>query len=618
MSDLDIINQKNIKLIDYYLSLNHLITIYLNNLLQNIENKDLKFKINTNLDNLDNNNNVLKKIKKSINTIDNKNNTSVILFLLNRYNDIINININTYEILIFIKKINIFDEKTLISDTSKNNINNNKIVILDSYNKIEIKTKNQLNSIIQYYKDNIILNDNNYSILHDFYLKNTQIIKLYVDIVKHYNNVNNISNNNVLKRLIMFNNNINKNNLIVQNLKTNNSKIKYSLNSLNQFSYLFYKNKNGVITKNNSIVNKFNYYVSNNKNKNLSKLLSNNLSININIKHLTDSINNKTLSTIHSILHDLYKVDMEFINITLFETYIDNINYNIDTLLDTEYILNKDIGINNNYINKTKTIITNQEYTNLQINDNKYKNEYYLGKCNTIYNINNFNYGLKKNNNLIGGATNDIDKILFKSSYIFINKVYLNDKEYEFHILNHVNNNNVYMNFDHVRLFLQNSPDYYIENYNIYRNKILIQYINTNTGNDNILNNYNNKIANDYKNIKKIDNLELKNNIINKIKKEKFKLTDKLKNDNIDKIIQIIINELLHYIKNQNNIEFTPELILTYYSNINSMKLKVKKELNDNYNNELINNIDNILNNIYSNIITINYNILDKYYLTQL
>lgn len=614
MSDFDNINNKNSNLINYYFGLNHLIQIYLNNLLQNIDNKDLKFDITSNLEELETVNDFLKKLTKIKINKDSKN---LNIILLTLYNDINNINNLILNLIIFIKKINIFNEKTLISDTSKNNINNNKIVIIDSYNKIESKCKNRLNSIVTFYKDNIVLNKENYIILHNFYLKNGKILNLYINSVKNYLNSNVNSNvNKSLKQLILYNNIINKNNIIINELNQNNSiaeyKKKYLSNNLNQFYYLFYKNNSGIITKNNTIVNKFNFYVSNSRNNKLNELLLQNLSINTNAKLVTDILNNKTLSHIQKIVNDLYKLDMENINITIIETHIDNINYNINTLLDPNYELNKDMGINNNYINKTKTIITNDEYINLQntnadnSTNNKYKNEFYLDKFNTIYNINNFNYALKKNN--------DYNEILLNSNYILINKVYYNQKKYEFHILKHVNANNIYMNFEQIRLLLQNSPDYYIENYNIYKNKILIKYVND----DNILNLYNYKITNDYKNKKQIDNLELKNNIVNKIKKEKIKFTNQLKNENINKLIQIIVDELFIYIKNNNNIDFTPELIITYYSNINSMILKVKKELNDNYTINLIENIENIINNIYSNIITINYNILDKYYLTQL
>jgi hypothetical protein len=599
MSDFDNINNKNSNLINYYFGLNHLIHIYLNNLSQNIDNKDLKSDITLNLEELEQINGFLKQLK---NIKINKDSINLNVILLTLYNNINNINNLILNLIKFIKKINIFNEKTLISDTSKNNINNNKIVLLDSYNKIELKCKNRLNSIITFYKDNIILNKENYIILHNFYLKNNKVLNLYINAVKHYLN-NDIKKG--LKQLIIYNNIINKNNIIINNLK--NSSIdkhnkKYLSNNLNQFYYLFYKNNSGIVTKYNNIVNKFNFYVSNSTNKKLNGLFLQNLSINTYSKLITDILNNKTLSHIQKIVNDLYKLDMEHINITIVETHIDNINYNVKTLLDSNYKLNKDIGINNDYINKTKTIITND---NTDIgNDNN--SEFYLDGFNKIYNINNFNYALKKNN--------DYDEILLNSNYILINKVYYNQKNYEFHILKHVNANNIYMNFEQIRLLLQKSPDYYIENYNIYKNKILIKYVN----NDNIFNLYNSKISNDYKNKKQIDNLELKNNIINKIKKEKMEFTNQLKNKNINKLIQIIIDELFIYIQNNNNIDFTPELIITYYSNVNSMILKVKKELNDNYTINLIENIENIINYIYSNIITINYNILDKYYLTQL
>lgn len=597
-NNLEFINEKNNKIINYFVGLTQLIKIYLHNFKSSIDNKDLIYKINKNNEDIEDLTKQLKKNKiiKNISVIE----------ILDLYNSIINYINSINIIIIFIERINIYDEKTLISDSSKNNINNNKIAIIDSYNKIKQKSNKFLNDIITYFDNNIDYNKQNYLLLHNYYIKNTQIIELYSVIVKKYlaNNSDNINN------LILYNNINNKNLNIINELKKNNdnNKIKYSINNLNQFYYLFYKNQNGINIKNNSIVNKFNFYTSHNKYNNLKDLLSDNLLINNN---LSNEFNQKTYKSIQKIINDLYKLDMQFINISLIETNIENINYNIDTLLNPEYSLNKDIGINKKYINKTKTIITNEEYNTLPNIDNNYINEYYLSNFKSIYNINNFNY------------SNDKDKTLLNSTYIVINKIYLNSKDYLFHILKNVNtcNNNVFMKFNDIRLLLQNSPDYYIENYNIYRNKLLIEF----TKSENILNLYNSKITNDYKNIKKIDNLQLKNNIVNTIKKTKFKLTtsnknnsNELKQKNIEKIINIINDELYKYIKSTNNIDFTPELMLTYYSNINSLIIKVKKELNDNYNEDIINNIENILNNIYSNIISINSNIIDKFYLTQL
>lgn len=597
-NNLEFINEKNNKIINYFVGLTQLIKIYLHNFKSSIDNKDLIYKINKNNEDIEDLTKQLKKNKiiKNISVIE----------ILDLYNSIINYINSINIIIIFIERINIYDEKTLISDSSKNNINNNKIAIIDSYNKIKQKSNKFLNDIITYFDNNIDYNKQNYLLLHNYYIKNTQIIELYSVIVKKYlaNNSDNINN------LILYNNINNKNLNIINELKKNNdnNKIKYSINNLNQFYYLFYKNQNGINIKNNSIVNKFNFYTSHNKYKNLKDLFSDNLLINNN---LSNEFNQKTYKIIQKIINDLYKLDMQFINISLIETNIENINYNIDTLLNPEYSLNKDIGINKKYINKTKTIITSEEYNTLPNIDNNYINEYYLSNFKSIYNINNFNY------------SNDKDNTLLNSTYILINKIYLNSKDYLFHILKNVNtcNNNGFMKFNDIRLLLQNSPDYYIENYNIYRNKLLIEF----TKSENILNIYNSKITNDYKNIKKIDNLQLKNNIVNTIKKTKFKLTtsnknnsNELKQKNIEKIINIINDELYKYIKSNNNIDFTPELLLTYYSNINSLIIKVKKELNDNYNEDIINNIENILNNIYSNIISINSNIIDKFYLTQL
>ena len=207
-------------------------------------------------------------------------------------------------------------------------------------------------------------------------------------------------------------------------------------------------------------------------------------------------------------------------------------------------------------MNKTKTIITEDEYKILEHDDAEYKNDMYLSYFDKIININNFKHSSKNINTLL------------ESQYILIVKLFIDAKNFKFHIMkfnnNNPTNNNIYMNFNNIKVLLQNKPDYVIENFNLIRNEKIIN----NIENNNMLNLYHTKIQSDYKNLPTIDNLELKNLILNNIKTTIKKIDQKSKEKNIEIIINIIIDQLYKYIKKTNNIDFSPEIYLTYYSNI--------------------------------------------------
>jgi hypothetical protein len=595
------LNIKFNKLPKYYLGLFQLINVYLKELIDIIENKNIITEVENLLLYSKFNDNI-KKFKK-YNETNSENDKIDYIKLFNNYSIIYLIKDDINIFISQIKIINIFDEKTLLSDRTKNNINQNKTVIIDLYNKISYKSNKTINLITEFCKTNYKLNMQSYKLIYDYYLNNSNIILIYVNIVKKYINDNQINNKNIsdpLLSLILYNNNNDKNKIIINNTEDSKN-LKLKKNDIKDFDYLF---KNKYEIKNQNIVDKFNCYSSSNKYKSLELLFKDIQNSSFVFK--TNDLNTKTFLTVQNIVNDLYKIEQQFINITFLETNIDKFNYNCFNLLNVDYKLNKDVGITNEYINKTKTIITESEYKNLEMRDLKYKNDMYIGYFDKMYNINNFNIS---NNKSTSSST-----ILFESQYILIVKLYIDNKNYEFHTMKYSSNKDIYMNFNQIRLLLQNKPDYYIENLNIIRNNKIIDNIDHN----NMLNNYQATISSDYKNISKIDNLELKNTILNKIKKTKFKVDQNNKEKNINNIISIITDELLIYIQKTNNIIFSSELYLTYYSNINSLIKKVKKELNDNYNSDLLLNIENILNNIYSNIITINYNILDKYYLTKL
>lgn len=594
---------KNIE--NYYSGIMKLISIYFKELENYLENKDKKDEIE-NLLSINTIYNYIKKLNGIINsTSDN------IVDLIYIYDILINIHSEILNFITYINIFNIYDEITLLSDTSKNNINQNKIVILDTYKKLQKKNIKILKNITNIIINNYILTYDSYLILHNIYLKHSNILDLYTNIIKNYlykintDTKNELTIDNGLISLIIYNNQLDKNKILIDYISTLKNIKTINNNNTNDFNYLF---KNSKFIKNQNIVTKFTNFTSYKKFLSIQDVF---LDIqNSNFKFKSNELNNNTLSIIQNIVNDYYKIERQYLNITLIEIPIDKFNYNYYTLLNSKFTLNKNIGINNKYINKTKTIITEDEYKYLEQADVDYKNEMYLSYFNKMININNFQLSKQKTNNL---------EILLESQYILIIKLVIDAKNFEFHIMknNYITSkstNNIYMYFKDIKLLLQNKPNYTIENYNLIRNEKIINNIEEN----NMLYLYQSKIASDYKNLPIIDNLELKNSILNTIKKSIKKIDQKTKDKNIDKIINIIIDELYQYIKTTNNIEFTSEIYLTYYSNIHKLVNKIKKELTDNYNDELLNNIDNILNNLYSNIITINYNVLDKYYLTQL
>lgn len=594
MNDLEI---SIFKLINYYDVLHKLLITYMNELINILDSKIIKNKLENTIKTLENLNIQISKdnIKKKINF-------DSIINLLSLYHDLLKLN-NEFKVNIdLIQNINIFDEKTLLSDTSKNNINQNKTVIIDLYLKIKNKLFTRLEKITKLCIDNFILDINIYYDIHNYYTNNPAIINIYVEIIKNYLLINNknLKKNNELYFLIMYNNHVDKNRMIIKNL---NIDIKYNINNFKDFDYLFKKSPN--IFTYNSLIKKFPQYNVLKSYENLNNLLSNIQNSNIPI---TNDLSTKNLSNIQKFVNNLYKIDNIYLSISIIETSIESFNYNYKNLLNNKITIVKDSGINNNYLNKTKTIINHNEFINLDNSKLEFENDIYISNINKIYNINNFVINKLKN------SSKDKIRILLSSKNILIFKLLYPNKKTQYHIMQYKNEKNIYLNFLQIKEFLQNKPDYFIENYNIYKNEKILQNIN----NNNLLQIYKNKITSDYKNIQISDNLELKNTIINSIKKEIKVITEKNKSENIEKIINIINDKLFIYIKKKNSIEFTSEIYLTYYSNINSLNKKIKKELTDNYNSNLLFNIDTILNNIYSNIITINDNILDKYYLLQL
>ncbi len=563
-------------LIKYFTNIHMLSINYLTEILNNLDNKETKDKLELIIKN--NKFNIYNKQPEKSNKVKN-----YIIF-----NNINLAKVEIDELINLVKEINIYDERTLLSDTSKNNINQNKITILDIYKKIDKKYENTIELFINYIVKEFQYTYENYIELTKYFKNNDLILDLYVEIVKKYLSQENIN----FTELIQFNNNYFK--LEILNKYLDDIDIKYNNNKLDDFNYIF-KNNITINKKYNNIINKYTQYSLYKDYNNLNDLFSE--LYNGNYKFKTNNLDKKNLEYIYQILKDFYKIEKTFVNVIILDASLDTINYNLINLLDKDYKIEKNQGINIDYINKTKTIVNKEEFKKMPDLYKKFKNDIYISNYHTIINIHNYNLKDK------------LDKLelLLKTQYILIFK--LNEK---FYIMQE-NLNSIFIKHNKINTLLQNKPKYYVENYNtILENKII-----ENIENQNMLESYNNKIALDYKNMPNIDNLELKNIIINKIKKEIIK-NKKSKSENIESIISLIIDEIYKYIKKVNNIDFTSEIYLTYISNISSLTYKIKKELNDKYDDNILFNIDNILDNIYSNILNINNNILDKSYFVKL
>lgn len=563
-------------LIKYFTNIHMLSINYLTEILNNLDNKETKDKLELIIKN--NKFNIYNKQPEKSNKVKN-----YIIF-----NNINLAKVEIDELINLVKEINIYDERTLLSDTSKNNINQNKITILDIYKKIDKKYENTIELFINYIVKEFQYTYENYIELTKYFKNNDLILDLYVEIVKKYLSQENIN----FTELIQFNNNYFK--LEILNKYLDNIDIKYNNNKLDDFNYIF-KNNITINKKYNNIINKYTQYSLYKDYNNLNDLFSE--LYNGNYKFKTNNLDKKNLEYIYQILKDFYKIEKTFVNVIILDASLDTINYNLINLLDKDYKIEKNQGINIDYINKTKTIVNKEEFKKMPDLYKKFKNDIYISNYHTIINIHNYNLKDK------------LDKLelLLKTQYVLIFK--LNEK---FYIMQE-NLNSIFIKHNKINTLLQNKPKYYVENYNtILENKII-----ENIEKQNMLESYNNKIALDYKNMPNIDNLELKNIIINKIKKEIIK-NKKSKSENIESIISLIIDEIYKYIKKVNNIDFTSEIYLTYISNISSLTYKIKKELNDKYDDNILFNIDNILDNIYSNILNINNNILDKSYFVKL
>ena len=614
---------KNIK---YYKSLYNLIFLYIGEL-KNIKLDTIDYDESFNQE-------VIKKIIKKIEKynkilndkivkfdISYKIKENIILNLLKLYKLFIRLynNLNTH--IQIINEIDIYDKKVLMSDTSKNNINKNKLHILDIYNNFIKHIINNNNKML-----NLIIIDIKKILISDTIDIHTYIndIIMIIDIINKYFNKNleiidliNLLFNTMLgidtvldDHLYIINEN-NKQFLLEYEFKNEDIKI----NKKNTMQLIFNKkekekqtvkknpkksntkkkgsdensSKDHILKNNINIVktyNKFKYQISFNS---LEKLLS---SVNINIK-ISNQLNKETIDQLNKAIK-LYKNKL---TIVILECKLDPILYDITKLVDNKNKIEKLSGISDLYIKKTNTIL---ESTN-----NKDNMHIYISNIQKTYIINSsVNYNTKLNNI-------EIDYDTYSSKTLLIH-TYDNNT---YSLLYNDITSNYKIDFKEILPIIQNQPNYNVENYNTLIEKNILDKIES----KNILDEYYKTIKLDIYTYTLENTLEIRNSIVNDIER-KIQLDFNYDNKNIivDQILNIIVDNISKHIKNKNKIEYDAETYMTYLSSVNSLISKFKKEIVDNYDNDFINNIDTIVENIYTKILKINDNIIDKHYYTHI
>lgn len=614
---------KNIK---YYKSLYNLIFLYIEEL-KNIKLDTINYDESFNQELIKK---IIKKIEKYNKILNDKIvkfdisykiKENIILNLLKLYKLFIRLynNLNTH--IQIINEIDIYNKKVLMSDTSKNNINKNKLHILDIYNnfiKHIINNNNKMLNLIiidikkilisdtidihTYINDIIMIID----IINKYFNKNLEIIDLInplfntmlgidtiLDDYLYIINENNkqflleyefknedikINKKNTMQ--LIFNKKENEKQIVKKNIKKSNSKKKGSDEN---------SSKDHILKNNINIVktyNKFKYQISFNS---LEKLLS---SVNINIK-ISNQLNKETIDQLNKAIK-LYKNKL---TIVILECKLDPILYDITKLVDNKNKIEKLSGINDLYIKKTNTI--------LESANNKDDMHIYISNIQKTYIINSsINYNTKLNNI-------EIDYDTYSSKTLLIH-TYDNNT---YSILYNDITSNYKIDFKEILPIIQNQPNYNVENYNSLIEKNILDKIES----KNILDEYYKTIKLDIYTYTLENTLEIRNSIVNDIER-KIHLDFNYKNKNIivDQILNIIVDNISKYIKNKNKIEYDAETYMTYLSSVNSLISKFKKEIVDNYDNDFINNIDTIVENIYTKILKINDNIIDKHYYTHI
>lgn len=610
---------KNIK---YYKSLYNLIFLYKNELhnLFSQNNNDIIEENNLNEDSIKK---IIKKIEKYVNDInyeDYKYNMisskkeKELLKLLKLFKKLITLNKILNKDMKIISNIDIFNKKTLMSDTTKNNIHKNKMHIIDIFNmyqkKITLDNNLILNDIVDKIKlitipdshqvssatkdshplklNELLLSYSLIKVINKYFYKNTLIIDLLCLVIKKLNNIDKSIDDLIYTLKENLKNFTIEKDLIDQKIKIN-SNIYIDLKIDHKSKYSKYL----LIKENLNIVKNLNKLIYSKSFTSLNDLFSQYLDSNIKINN---NLNSANFTQIYNFTEVYPKQNKKEITVIIIECEKDDINYNINNLLDSKLIVDKTSGINDIFIKKTNTII---EYPKSPKDKDEVLTSTYISNIQKIHIINS-PCNLEKNILTLTTDNYNSDIIL----------IHTNDKN-KFDIFTNKDNNLKLKDVLFIFPLIVNRPNYRVENYNnIIENNILNQI-----EKKNILEEYHKNINFDVNTYTPANSIEIKNKIISDIK-SKIKLEFNLKNKPviIELILEIIVDNISKFIKNKNKIEYNSEIYLTYFSNVNSVINKFKKEVVDNYNNDFISKIGDIVENIQSKIVKIDENIMDKYY----
>ena len=514
-------NNKEVdEIIDLYNENNNKVETLLTN--YQVEIKKIKLFYDSNLDSINKNiNDIIEFVEQNNNNInklfDNYNNE------MEKLKKFFNLNIDGNN--------NVINEIIKLCDENNNNVN----ILFDNY-KLEIE------KVKKFYNNNLDKNIKEINEIIQLYnINNNKVIKLYelfykeiIKIKRFYNNVYINSNNYILK----------KNNEIINGINE-------QLNNLNRND----ENINSLTNEMNDVINtlliKINF-----KEKEIIKLKKEKESLK---KEKIDS-DNKNLLIINELKEDINKYKNSILmKDNIIKNHLDyeiNINTNIDEIL-------QQLSDNNNIIKKL-----NQKYNEDLSKFHKYYNNIILYQNKNIINIiNNIEIYLDEIKSLLKKNENEVDE-LFKQYKE------LNDKYFDkcCSLLNNISmldvtnkslNNKIFNLENNNSKLKEEKNKLEEENISIINDKKKIENINQiNIENNNKLKknleNSNTQISNLNEEIfKYIEQLKIKDELINDIKNEKNKLNIEIKeykNEN---------NNL------RNNIESKNELIKSLQENIN-------------------------------------------------
>jgi len=601
---------KNVK---YYKSMYNLIFLYVNELTNIISNKfkleDLKSEINE-----EDIKKIIKKIEKLTNELQNLNKDNINSKITNHLR-LLKLLFKLYNILKshihILDTLDIFDtaqEKKLISETSKNNINKNKLHILDIYKNYSNQLKSNNASIVNecvdiiiklilenIKSDTLINNINIITSINLYFYKHLELIDF---ILLFYMAFTKLLHSETIDLLLY-------NNILVLYDDIKKFVLQYDVEQLNckaNKNFIFHDSFDKILSSkaNSNIVKTFNKFKIFKSFNSLDQIFN---LYNIPFKSKGSIVDNITKGI--ATYKDQHKQN---ILVVIIECIQDDILYNIDNLLSNKSKIDKLSGINQQYIQKTNTIIESSKIDKSESMPDCISN---IQKIHIIPKISTtkknidytsyFNYKIILIHNVIdpkAKATKANRYNLMSNGFIDINTNLLE-----------------LVQFKDIISLIRNQPNYNIENYNI----LLEHSILSNIENKHILDEYYKKVQFDENSYNIGNTSHIANDIMDDIfKKIKLDFTFENKNIIVDMILNIMSDNISKYIKNQNKLEYDSETYMTYLFSVNSLLAKFKKEIIDNYDNNILNKLHGLINNIYPKILKINDNVIDKYYYTHM